>query len=126
MNFDNLFLFLTDASEAQAYHASSVALAVLFPAGLILSPSFLVIPVDLALGIALPLHSHIGLVQIIEDYVPRQYQNVSKLVLTLVSTVAFVGLFKINLCGSGISESFKSLWRNGAKQHEQKLKQIKQ
>ncbi len=64
------------------------------------------------IGVALPVHSHIGVVQIIEDYVPRKYQNYSKTLLSIITVITTIGLLKINLCGAGISESFKSLWRN--------------
>lgn len=69
------------------------------------------LPFDIILTFALPLHSHIGLVQIVEDYVPRPYQNYTKAGLMVVTVLTTLGLLKITLCGAGICESFKSLWR---------------
>jgi len=102
---------IAQASEAELYHWSSIAVAASIPPALLLSPWFLAVPFDLALGIAIPLHSHIGVTQIIEDYVPRENQGLAKSALLVVTFITTIGLLKINLCGKGIAESFKSLWR---------------
>ncbi len=67
-----LFLdLMLEASHDQLYHYSHYALAGLTPVALILSPTFLNIPVDLALGVILPYHFHTGLINIVDDYVPK-------------------------------------------------------
>lgn len=102
---------LQNASTQQLYHWSSYGLAGLTPIALVLSPSFINFPVDFALGLIIPVHMHIGLVGIAEDYVPRSQQGVARLVLAVLSVLTAVGLLKVNLCGAGITESVKCLWR---------------
>jgi len=99
------------ASIDQIFHWTSKSLAVGVPVALILSPSFLNFPVDLALGLIVPIHGHIGLVGIVQDYIPRPNQNLAILGLYLVTGISILGLLKINLCGPGLTESLKSLWR---------------
>lgn len=90
---------------------SNKGLAVLFPVGLILSPSFLCWPVDIAIGVVIPYHMHAGVTGVIEDYVPRNQQPLAKGGLLVISLITALGLLKINLCGQGITESIKALWR---------------
>jgi len=106
------------ASIEQIYHLTHVGMAGLIPAGLLLSPSFLAVPVDLALGAVLPVHMHIGLTNVILDYVPKQFQGSAVLALYVLTTLTVLGLLKINLCGAGISESVKSLWRSPKKSQQ--------
>lgn len=54
---------------------------------------------------------HIGMVGIVEDYVPRASQHLVRFVLAIASVLTAIGLLKINLCGSGITESVKCIWR---------------
>ncbi len=102
---------LQSASQIELYHMSHIALLVGIPVALVLSPSVLVMPVDLALGLLMPWHAHVGLVNVSDDYVPRPYRALAKGGLVVVSVLATLGLLKINLCGAGITESVKSLWR---------------
>jgi len=95
----------------QLFHWTNISAAVLVPVAFILSPSFLNWPVDITLGVILPIHSHIGLETVILDYVPRSLQSLSIVGLWIVTGLTLLGLLKINLCGSGITESVKSLWR---------------
>ena len=91
-------------------------MASLAPVAMILSPSFLNFPVDFALGLIIPVHMHIGLIGVVEDYVPRPSQSLSRFVLAVLSILSAIGLLKINLCGKGITESVKSLWREPKEQ----------
>ena len=70
-------LMEADGSKSfnKLYHASGFALVGLFPAALILSPSAINMPVDLALGFMFPFHAHVGMNYIISDYVPRATQG---------------------------------------------------
>lgn len=116
---------LQNASTQQLYHWSSYGLAGLAPVAMVLSPSLLNFPVDFALGLIIPLHMHIGLVGVVEDYVPRPSQGVSRILLAILSALTAIGLLKINLCGSGITESVKCLWREPRESSKQQ-KMIKE
>jgi len=83
----------------------------LWPFAIVLSPSMANLPVDLALNVFIPFHAHLGMTQVLVDYVPRKYQNWSIILLYIATGAAALGLLKVNLCGSGITESVKSLWR---------------
>lgn len=67
--------------------------------------------VDLALGIAFPLHAHIGVNYIISDYVPKASRPVARYALLGVTGVTLLGLLKLNISGPGITETYKSLYR---------------
>lgn len=99
------------ASTEQLFHWSQYGLAGLAPAALILSPSFLNFPVDFALGLIIPVHMQIGLVGVVEDYIPRNFQALVRFIVAVASVCTAIGLLKINLCGAGITESVKSAWR---------------
>jgi succinate dehydrogenase (ubiquinone) membrane anchor subunit len=111
------------ASTEQLFHWSSYGLASLAPVALILSPSFLNFPVDFALGLIIPVHMHIGLVGVVEDYVPRPSQSLARFILAVLSVLAGIGLLKINLCGAGITESVKSVWREPKDKEQKRIKQ---
>jgi succinate dehydrogenase (ubiquinone) membrane anchor subunit len=102
---------ISNANEIQLFHMSHIALAAGIPLALLLSPSFLCIPVDLALGLIIPWHAHVGMVNVLEDYVPRPYRKLAKTGMLIVSVCVTLGLLKVNLCGAGITESVKALWR---------------
>lgn len=53
------------------YHLMNTSLLVAAPLALFVSPSVLTFPIDLFLGIAFPLHAHVGFNYIISDYVPK-------------------------------------------------------
>ena len=53
------------------YHKINNALLALTPVAMVLAPSSLCMPVDLALGVLFPLHSHIAMNFVITDYVPK-------------------------------------------------------
>lgn len=103
---------MAQASTQQIYHWTHYGLLGSVPAALILSPSILNWPVDMGLGVLIPVHMHIGMINVIEDYVPRHQQSYAKMAMIAVSVLTGVGLLKVNLCGPGITESVKSLWRS--------------
>ena len=90
---------------------SSTALLVAAPLALFLSPSPFVFPLDLALGIAFPLHGHIGFNYIISDYVPKANRAMARYLLLGATGLTILGLTKLNLTGPGLTETYKSLWR---------------
>jgi len=102
---------LSSSNEIELYHLSHVVLAVGLPVALVLSPSYLNVPIDFGLGLVIPFHGHIGMINVIEDYVPPPYRPVAKSLLIVITLLTTIGILKVNLCGQGITESVKSLWR---------------
>jgi succinate dehydrogenase (ubiquinone) membrane anchor subunit len=70
---------------------------------------------DLALGVVIPLHAHVGLNGVVSDYVPPRFMGASRWGLLAASSIAFLGLTKLNLSGPGITSTVKSLWHNPEK-----------
>lgn len=93
------------------YHASGLALAVLAPVAFAVSPSAMNMPVDLALGVLFPFHSHVALNYVITDYVPPAGRTAARGALLAASIIAAAGLLKLNIEGPGLTETIKSLWR---------------
>jgi len=120
---------LQGANQIQLFHYSHIALLAGLPVALLLSPSIINMPIDLALGLIIPYHAHIGMVNVVEDYVPRPYRPIGKGVLLLMTVLTTFGILKINLCGAGITESIKALWRetpiNGADRANGRVKVLK-
>ena len=98
------------------YHKTMIALAVLTPVSFALSPSPLNKPIDLALGILFPFHSHVGLNYVISDYVPKAFRSVARTGLLGVTAVTTFGLFQLNIGGVGMTETIKRLWRAPTKE----------
>jgi succinate dehydrogenase (ubiquinone) membrane anchor subunit len=111
VNVQSLVEADSGAVGTKFYHLSNTALLVAAPLALFLSPSPLTFPVDLFLGVAFPVHGHIGINYIISDYVPRASRPLARYVLLGATTVTLLGLLKLNLSGPGLTETFKSLWR---------------
>lgn len=69
---------------------------------------------DVALAIILPLHSHIGLQTIVDDYLPKRKfgigYNVAKGSLLLATGLAFYGAYRFNTENIGLSQAIKELW----------------
>lgn len=106
-----LTLRLASWHSARLLHASSVAMAVLTPAAVVLSPSALNLPVDFALSLVMPAHSALAVKCIIEDYVPRPVQGISKAIWYAACGLTSLGLLKLTVSGPGVTESVKELWR---------------
>tara|TARA_A100001035_G_scaffold237617_1_gene201944 strand:+ start:341 stop:568 length:228 start_codon:yes stop_codon:yes gene_type:complete len=68
------------------------------------------VPVDLALGVILPFHGHVGMNYIIGDYVPRAARGVARAALIGTTFVTALGLARLNIAGPGITTTVKSLW----------------
>lgn len=99
------------ATGLKLYHATSVGLLALVPAAFVLSPSALSVPVDYALGVLIPLHSHIGMNNVISDYVPKSQQTLARLAWLGVTGVVFLGILRSNIEGPGLTETIKTIWR---------------
>lgn len=75
------------------------------------------VQIDLFLGVAFPIHAHIGVNYIISDYVPKASRPIARYALLGATGITLLGLLKLNLTGPGITETFKSLWREPADEH---------
>jgi len=92
------------------YHGSSFALAGLVPAAMVIRDGNL--PVDLALGVALPVHSHIALNFVISDYVPKSARLPARASVLGITMATLYGMFQLNMYGEGVSKTAKRLWRS--------------
>ena len=110
---------------AHFYHKLNWAICGLTPLALLLSPSGAALPVDLALGISIPVHFQISGHMLISDYAPLilgnalgkalWVQNGLRMAVTATTAFTIIGLTKLNLQGPGLAETFKSLWREPAR-----------
>jgi len=104
------------AKMTHLYHKLNFALIGLGPVALVLSPSAMNYPLDLLLGVIIPLHSHIGGNDVVTDYAKKitkakAFESTLRWSVLGTSVVMFFGLLKLNLEGHGITETIKRLWR---------------
>mmetsp|Transcript_40363 Transcript_40363/g.71759 ORF Transcript_40363/g.71759 Transcript_40363/m.71759 type:complete len:176 (-) Transcript_40363:17-544(-) len=105
------------------FHKTQTGLLFAFPLMFILGPPY-VFPVDLAMGVALPVHGHIGMNYVVSDYAPKAWKlmglakgtarlgtQACRVGVLGASAAAFLGLTYLNLAGPGISETLKDLYR---------------
>jgi succinate dehydrogenase (ubiquinone) membrane anchor subunit len=109
-------LLNSDASKAsnKIYHTSFLVLAALTPVAFVL-PSWLNLPIDLALGVLFPVHSHIALNYVISDYVPKALRTTARVGLFGATVVTLMGMLKLNLGGPGLTKTLSSLWTSKKK-----------
>lgn len=93
------------------YHLTSVGLMALVPAAFVLSPSPLCLPVDLALGVLIPAHAHVGMNNVISDYVPKSTRQLARIAWLGATAIMFLGFLRCNIEGVGITETVKTVWR---------------
>ena len=74
------------------------------------------LPVDLALGVLIPVHSHIGMNGVISDYVPPSMRSAVRVGWLGASVLMFAGFLRLNLAGDGVTETIKSVWRPASKE----------
>lgn len=116
--------FVTGADSSTGlshlYHKLNWAICGLTPLALLLSPSAVNLPVDLALGVGIPVHFQISGHMLVTDYAPlllgalgktAGVQNALRLAVTATTAITLVGLAKLNLQGPGLTETIKSVWR---------------
>jgi len=94
----------------KVYHLSHIALATLIPASVILSPSILSFPVDLALAGMIPIHSYYGMTQVVHDYVPKSMHTLVLLLIAIICLLMCLGLLRVTNSGPGITATIKYLW----------------
>jgi len=86
------------------------------PLALILSPSALNLPIDLAMGVLIPIHAHISGNGVITDYAhkitkARWWDRSLRGMLATSTLLTIAGLLIVNIQGPGLTETVKSLWR---------------
>mmetsp|Transcript_27856 Transcript_27856/g.61529 ORF Transcript_27856/g.61529 Transcript_27856/m.61529 type:complete len:139 (+) Transcript_27856:36-452(+) len=113
----NMSLLNADSGSigTKFHHLANVLLLGLFPVAVISGPSMVSLPIDLALGVLVPAHAHIGINYVISDYVPKAIRGAARFGMVGVTLVTIAGLTRLNLDGVGITESVKSLWRKPKK-----------
>ena len=94
----------------KAFMASSIALGVSLPAAILFAPSFLSVPFDLVVSVALPIHMYMGTRDVLSDYLPKKIRPQGLQAWSVVAFIASIGLVKIGICGPGVGASIKSLW----------------
>ena len=91
-------------------HYTPYALAAGVPLALLAGPPISSV-VDLAMGVVVPLHAHIGLRNVLVDYVHgASTQKALIAALAGVTVLTAVGLTKFNLTDVGITQALKDLW----------------
>lgn len=95
----------------EIYHKVNLGLLIATPVAVITSPSVLSHGLDLALGVGIPLHAHIGMNAVITDYVPKSVKGPARAALLGVTGLTVIGLTYLNISGPGITESIKALWK---------------
>jgi len=112
---DSIIASDTVASMLALHHKINYALIALTPVALVLSPSALSMPFDIALGIVLPIHSHISMNMVITDYAKKIFGKgailPARYAMLAVTGTTLLGLAKLNLSGPGITATIKSFWR---------------
>jgi succinate dehydrogenase hydrophobic anchor subunit len=90
--------------------ALNVSLVGLIPAAFMVSHP----GIDYALGVVLPLHCHLGLMQVITDYVPKHkfpiIHRVTSNGLRLTTLLTLYGLYLLNSQDIGITATVAKLW----------------
>ena len=96
------------------YHMMTPVLMGLTPVALMVHPSALSMPVDVALGIVFPIHMHIAMGYVITDYAPKFLGKGGTTPMRFMqiglSALTVLGLAKLNFAGAGITGTFKALW----------------
>ena len=105
----------TVASMLALHHKINYALIAMTPLALLVSPSPMVTPFDFALGIVLPIHSHIAMNMVVTDYAKKLFGKgaimPSRYAMLALTGSTILGLTKLNMSGPGITETIKSFWR---------------
>ena len=102
----------TVTSTMRVHHLTNLALAGLVPAAYFTPPDMPAVqrPVDLALGVALPVHAHITTNMIVSDYIPPAARGVVRTGVLGATVVALAGLAKLNLAGPGLTPTLRQFW----------------
>ena len=97
------------------FHLSGYTLVGLFPFAMVWGNSMVTVPCDLALGILMPIHGHVGLNYIVSDYIPPAARGATRAGLVAATAVTILGLLKLNIQGPGLTGSLKQMWKSPEK-----------
>ena len=105
----------------KVYHYVNLVLLGVAPLAFVAPPP-LVLPIDLLLSVAFPVHAHIGMNAVISDYAKKFFGKgavaPARYGMLGVTVVTTAGLLKLTLTGPGIVGTIKSLWSKPAKANE--------
>jgi len=97
------------------FHKTNIAAMALAPLILVLPDSgAATMGYNVVMGLALPLHGHIGMTGILTDYVPKVSKAAltpARYVMVGITAITVLGLLKHNLAGDGMTKTLKALWR---------------
>lgn len=107
---DYLLKFSSYAKQRNVWHMTSYALAAGIPAALVVGGPIATL-VDFTLGVALPLHFHMGMRSVVIDYLSPKpdLQRIALAVLAGVTTLSALGLLKFNVKDVGLTQAVKQL-----------------
>lgn len=106
----DLLKFENASTVKEVYHYTSYFLLAGVPTALLLGAPVTSV-LDAAMGVAIPLHFHIGMRSVLVDYVHEPAQQSAALaVLAGVTVLTALGLTKLNTTDVGLTEAVKSLW----------------
>jgi succinate dehydrogenase hydrophobic anchor subunit len=109
--YADLLKFAKASSQREAFHYTSYLLAAGVPAAFIFGGPVATL-MDFALGLAIPLHFHIGMRSVLLDYVPNvANQKIALALLAAATLVTTLGLAKLNLFDVGLTEGVKQLFK---------------
>ncbi|KAK9810025.1 hypothetical protein WJX72_003584 [[Myrmecia] bisecta] len=99
------------AAAQKLYENTHIALAGLVPLAVLSGEGNVGKATDVALGVLIPLHSHVAINSVLSDYVPKSVLGVSRWGALAVTGVTLLGFMKLNLAGPGLTHTVKELWR---------------
>lgn len=80
------------------------------PIAFLLPSSPLSTPLDVALSLLIPYHSHVAMNYVVSDYVPKSGRPAARAAVLLTSIIAAAGLLKLTVHGPGVVETVKNVW----------------
>lgn len=80
-------------------HKTNIACLAMTPVAIVLSPSVINMPIDLALGVIFPVHAHIGMNNLISDYVPAAIKQPTRMGMAAFTAISVLGLTVLNIKG---------------------------
>merc|ERR1712224_72599 len=97
------------------YHKVNIAILGLTPVCLAMGGGPLQLPFDLLLGLALPIHGHVGMNLVGTDYVKKFVGKGAimpfRMGMAGATGLTMVGLLKLNLAGQDITQTIVDFWR---------------
>eukprot|EP01029_Cantina_marsupialis_P028872 TRINITY_DN778114_c0_g1_i1.p1 TRINITY_DN778114_c0_g1~~TRINITY_DN778114_c0_g1_i1.p1 ORF type:complete len:147 (-),score=41.00 TRINITY_DN778114_c0_g1_i1:99-539(-) len=107
-------------AEGVHHHVINVVTAVTFAgcASIAIPCKYINKPMDYVLAAAFPIFAQLNMVNPIVDYVPLLGKKAAKIgipalrmTMTGVSLLTFMGLMKLNICGPGITETMRNVFK---------------